>query len=211
VLATAYAGAFSVGQWAPPALFILIVLLTLVLRGGLARLPDRWLGLALTGAWGLAAWAALSATWAASPGGALEQAGRLTMYAAILTLPILAVGAISALRVAGRGVVGGIVLIALYALVKMLLDGPSIFLAGRLNGPIEYRNATALLFCLAYWPLIVCAATRDRGRGLRAVCFGLAELMLGLAFLTQSRGVLFGLGCGALVVLLLGPDKTRRA
>jgi hypothetical protein len=211
LLATVYAGAFNVGQWAPPALFILIVLLTLLLRGGLARLPDRWLALALMGAWGLAAWAVLSATWAASPGAALEQAGRLTMYAAVLTLPILAVGAIPALRVAGRGVVGGIALIALYALLEMLLDGPSIFLAGRLNGPVEYRNATALLFCIAYWPLIVTAATRDRPRGLRAVCFGLAELMLGLAFLTQSRGVLFGLGCGALVVLLLGPDRTRRA
>ncbi|HXC23422.1 MAG TPA: O-antigen ligase family protein, partial [Solirubrobacteraceae bacterium] len=130
---------------------------------------------------------------------------------AILTLPILAVGAISALRMAGRGVVCGIALIAIYTLGVMFFDGPSIFLAGRLNGPVEYRNATALLFCIAYWPLIVTAASRDRGRVLRAVCLGLAELMLGLAFLTQSRGVLFGLGCGALVVLILGPEKTRRA
>ncbi len=116
-----------------------------------------------------------------------------------------------ALRVAAHGVVGGIVLIALYALAKMLLDGPAIYLAGRLNGPVEYRNATALLFCLAYWPLIVVAATRARGRAVRAVCFGLAELMLGLAFLTQSRGVILGLGCGAVVVLVLGPDQVRRA
>jgi hypothetical protein len=211
VLATAYAGAFKVGQWAPPALFILLVLLTLVLRGGALALPDRWLGLALAGAWGLAGWAALSALWAPSPGAALEGAGRLALYAAILTLPLVAVGDLRALRVAAHGVVAGVVLIALYALARMLVDGPSIFLAGRLNGPVEYRNATALLFCLAYWPLIVVAATRARGRALRAVCFGLAELMLGLAFLTQSRGVLLGLGCGALVALLLGPDQVRRA
>jgi hypothetical protein len=211
VLATAYAGAFNIGQWAPPALFILIVLLTLVLRGGAQRLPDRWLTLTLAGAWGLAVWAALSATWAASPSAALEGAGRLTMYAAILTLPLVAVGDLRALRVAAYGVVGGIALIALYTLAKMLLDGPAIFLAGRLNGPVEYRNATALLFCLAYWPLIVLAATRGRGRALRAICLGLAELMLGLAFLTQSRGVVIGLGCGALVVLVLGPDQVRRA
>lgn len=210
VLATAYAGAFNVGQWAPPALFVLIMLLTLVLRGGAWRLPDRWLGLTLAGAWGLAAWAALSATWAASPGAALEGAGRETLYAAIVTVPLVAIGDLRALRVAGRGVVGGIALIALYTLGRMLIDGPSIFLAGRLNGPVEYRNATALLFCLAYWPLIVTAATRRQGRALRAICFGLAELMLGLAFLTQSRGVLLGLGCGALVVLGLGPDRTRR-
>jgi hypothetical protein len=211
VLATAYAGAFKVGQWAPPALFILIVLLTVVLRGGALRLPDRWLTVALAGAWGLAGWALLSALWAASPGAALEGAARLVMYAAILTLPLVVVGDPRALRVAAHGIVAGIVLIALYALGRMLVDGPSIFLAGRLNGPVEYRNATALLFCLAYWPLIVLAATRAQGRALRALCFGLAELMLGLAFLTQSRGVLLGLGCGAIVALTLGPDQVRRA
>jgi hypothetical protein len=211
VLATAYAGAFSVRQWAPPTLFVLVMLLTLIVRGGAWPLPDRWLALALGGAWGLAVWSALSATWAASPAAALEGAGRQTLYAAIITVPLVAIGDVRALRVAGRGVIGGIALIALYTLGRMLIDGPSIFLAGRLNGPVEYRNATALLFCLAYWPLVVVAATRGRSRALRAICFGLAELMLGLAFLTQSRGVLLGLGCGALVVLALGPDRVRRA
>lgn len=214
VLATAYAGAFDVDQWAPPTLFILLMLLTFILRGGV-RLPDRWVGLALAGAWGLAVWAAASAAWAGSPGAALEGAGREIMYAAILTLPFVAVGDRSeigqrALRVAGWGVVCGIALIALYTMSWMLLDGPAVFLAGRLNEPIGYRNATALLFCLAYWPLIVLAATRSGGRLLRAVCFGLAVLMLGLAFLTQSRGVLLGLGCGGAVTLALGPDRVRR-
>jgi O-Antigen ligase len=215
VLATAYAGAFDVDQWGPPTLFILLMLLTFILRGAAARLPDRWVGLTLMGAWGLAAWAATSAVWAAAPGAALEGAGRQLMYAAILTLPFVAVGDRSeigqrALRVAGRGVVCGIVLIALYTVGWMLHDGSAVFLAGRLNEPIGYRNATALLFCLAYWPLIVVAATRERGRLLRAASLGLAALMLGLAFLTQSRGVLLGLGCGGVVVLALGPDRVRR-
>jgi O-Antigen ligase len=210
VLATAYAGAFDVDQWAPPALFILLMLLTFILRGGAARLPDRWVGLALAGAWGLAAWAIASAAWAGAPGAALEGGGREVMYAAILTLPFVAVGDLRALRVAGWGVVCGITAIALYTVGWMLLDGPAVFLAGRLNEPIGYRNATALLFCLAYWPLIVVAAARSPGRLLRAIGFGLALLMLGLAFLTQSRGVLLGIGCGGLVVLVLGPDRVRR-
>jgi hypothetical protein len=210
VLATAYAGAFYVDQWGPPALFILLLLITFILRGGAARLPDRWVALALAGAWGLAAWAAASAAWGGSPGAALEGAGRQVMYAAILTLPFVAVGDLRALRVAGRGVVCGIVLIGLYTVGWMLLDGPAVFLAGRLNEPIGYRNATALLFCLAYWPLIVVAATRGCGRLLRAAGFGLALLMLGLAFLTQSRGVMLGLGCGGLVAIAMGPDRVRR-
>jgi O-Antigen ligase len=222
VLATVYSGAFDVDQWGPPTLFILLLLLTLTLLGGAARLPDRWVGLALGGAWGLAAWAAVSAAWAGSPGTALEGAGREAMYAAVLTLPFVAVGGrseagasaengVRALRIAGRGVVCGIALIALYTVGWMLVDGPAAFLGGRLNEPIGYRNATALLFCIAFWPLIVLAATRVRGRGLRAVALGLAVLMLGLAFLTQSRGVLVGLSCGGVVVLALGPDRVRRA
>jgi O-Antigen ligase len=210
VLATAYAGAFAINQWGPPTLFILLMLLTFVLRRGLPSLPDKWVGLALAGAWGLATWAAVSSTWSGSPTAALEGGGRQVMYAAILTLPFVAVGDIRALRVAGRGVIGGIVLIALYTLGWMLIDGPAVFLAGRLNEPIGYRNATALLFCLAYWPLIVFAATRGRGRLPRATSFGLAVLMLGLAFLTQSRGVLLGLSCGALVAMTLGPERVRR-
>jgi O-Antigen ligase len=213
VLATVYSGAFDVDQWGPPTLFILLMLLTLILRGGVASLPDRWVGLALGGAWGLAAWAAVSAAWAGSPDAALEGAGREVMYAAVLTLPFMAVGGgegVRALRVAGRGAVCGIALIALYTVGWMLVDGPAVFLAGRLNEPIGYRNATALLFCIAYWPLIVLAATRARGRGLRAAALGLAVLMLGLAFLTQSRGVLVGLSCGGLVALALGPDRVRR-
>jgi hypothetical protein len=222
VLATVYSGAFDVDQWGPPTLFILLLLLTLILRGGAARLPDRWVALALGGAWGLAAWAAISAAWAGSPGAALEGAGREAMYAAVLTLPFVAVrgrseagagaeNGVRALRIAGRGVVCGIALIALYTVGWMLVDGPAVFLAGRLNEPIGYRNATALLFCIAFWPLIVLAATRERGRGLRAVALGLAVLMLGLAFLTQSRGVLLGLSCGGVVALALGPDRVRRA
>ncbi len=41
--------------------------------------------------------------------------------------------------------------------------------------------------------------------------FALAVTALGLAFLTQSRGVLLGFCCGAVVALALGPDRIRRA
>src|SRR5262249_10127289 len=63
VLATAYAGAFNIAQWGPPTLFIVLTLFTLLARDGLRAPPDRWLGLTLAGAWGLAGWAVLSALW----------------------------------------------------------------------------------------------------------------------------------------------------
>ena len=45
----------------------------------------------------------------------------------------------------------------------------------------------------------------------RALAFGAATLCLGLAFLTQSRGIVLGLALGGVVVLALGPDRVRRA
>jgi tetratricopeptide (TPR) repeat protein len=210
LVATAYSGAFEVSQWAPPSLFVLFMLLALAVRGGGARLPDRWLALALAGAWGLAAWAACSAAWAPSPADALEGAARLLLYAGVMTLPLIAVADVRSLRIVGQGVFWGVAAIALYVVAKLLLDGSSIYLAGRLNGPIDYRNATALLFCLPFWPLLGVAATRGHGRGLRGAALGLAVLMLALAFVTQSRGVLLGLGVGAAVSLGLGPDRVRR-
>ena len=36
-------------------------------------------------------------------------------------------------------------------------------------------------------------------------------LLIGLAFLTQSRGMLIGLVCGGAVSLAIGPDRLRRA
>ena len=81
-------------------------------------------------------------------------------------------------------------------LVFLHLDGADLFVAGRLDDPIGYRNATATLFAFAFWPLIGVAAERGRNAPLRAVAFAAAVLALGLAFLTQSRGVTIGLCAG---------------
>ena len=91
-----------------------------------------------------------------------------------------------------------------------MINGGSLFLAGRLNGPINYRNATALLFALPVWPAVIAAAARSYGRAVRAGALALANLCLGLAFLTQSRGIVLGLVVGGVIVLVLGPDRVRR-
>jgi tetratricopeptide (TPR) repeat protein len=64
---------------------------------------------------------------------------------------------------------------------------------------------------MAFWPLVCLAAQRTPNPLVRALSFSTATTALGLAFLTQSRGVLLGFGCGALLALALGPDRIRRA
>jgi O-antigen ligase len=100
--------------------------------------------------------------------------------------------------------------IALVTLVALNVDGKGQFLAGRLDAPLGYRNATACLFAFVFWPLIVFAAARGGARLARAAAFALATLGLGLAFLTESRGVLLGLVLGAVVLVGIGPERVRR-
>jgi hypothetical protein len=111
----------------------------------------------------------------------------------------------------GHAVVAGISLLAVITLLRMRANGPDLFLAGRLDSPVGYRNGTAVLFAFPVWPLIVLGATRGRSPGLRAGALAWAVLCLGLAFSTQSRGVALGLVCGGLVALSLGPDRVKRA
>jgi hypothetical protein len=211
VLATTSQGAFAIGRWAPLALFALAVLIgALIGRGGLV-VRSRPVGIALGAIWGLAAWSMLSMLWAASSADAFEAGDRMVFYAAIATLPFALPLSRRSLAAAGWSITVGISGVAVFVLVRLLVHGAPLFLAGRLNAPVNYRNATALLFALPVWPLIVFVAARNHRRGLRAVGLGLAVLCLGLVVLTQTRGILIGLAAGGCVTLLVGPDRVRRA
>ena len=80
-----------------------------------------------------------------------------------------------------------------------------------MNAPIDYRNATAALLAMVFWPLACTAARRRTHAAVRAGAFALGVVAVGLAFLTQSRGVVIGFTLGGVVALSLGPDRVRRA
>jgi len=212
VLATTSQGAFAISRWAPLTLFLLALLLgSLLVPRGIALPASIPVRVMLASVWALAGWSIVSMLWAKSPGSAFEGGDRMVLYAAIVTLPFALPSSRSALAAVGWSVTAGICATAIYVLIRLLIDGTPLFLAGRLNGPINYRNGTALLFALPVWPLIIAAATKDYRRPLRAGALGLAMLCLGLSFLTQSRGIAIGLCLGGVVVMIAGPDRVRRA
>lgn len=212
VLATTSQGAFAISSWAPLALFVLALLLGTALVPGVPMLPRSTpIRVALAAIWALAAWSLLSMLWAKSSGDAFEAGDRMILYAAIATLPFALPVSRRSLAAVGWSVVAGIGAIAVYVLIRLLAGGQPLFLAGRLNDPIGYRNATALLFALPVWPFIVAAAAGTNRRAVRATALSLATLCLGLAFLTQSRGILIGLALGGCLTLAVGPDRVRRA
>ncbi|MFZ0387136.1 MAG: O-antigen ligase family protein [Solirubrobacteraceae bacterium] len=211
VLVTTSQGGFQIGRWTPLALFALAVLLGALLARGRLAVDSRAARVALVGIWGLAAWSMASMLWAQSAGDAFAAADRWILFAAIATLPLALPLPRRSLAAATWALAGAIVAVAMYVLIRLMINGAPLVLAGRLNGPINYRNATALLFALPVWPAVIAAATGRYPRVARALALGAATLCLGLAFLTQSRGIVLGLALGGVVVLALGPDRVRRA
>jgi len=199
-------GAFAIRHWAPIALFILVVLASAARR----RLSGPPLA-AVAAIWLLAAWSLASALWGASPESALEQGGRTLLYAGLFALPLVTLRDRRSVQAVAAAALAGLALITLGTFVHVLVDGESTFLAGRLDDPIGYRNGTAALFVLAFWPLLCVAATRRVSTLLRAPAFAIALLALGMALLTQSRGALIGFVAGGAVAVLVGPDRLRRA
>jgi len=210
LLATVYHGAFYLRDWGPPAVLVLGSLLALQVAGGGLPIGSRWARTMLAGIWGFAAWTALSMLWSESPSAAWEGGARDIFYAALVTVPLVLVPRGQVLSALAVGLVGGIGVLALLTLVRMLVGDDGLFLAGRLDAPVGYRNATALLFALGVWPMLALAA-RGPHRAFRAAAFSLAVLCLALALLTQSRGIVVGLATGGVVALAFGPDRVRRA
>jgi O-antigen ligase len=211
VVAVWWDGAFDLRYWAPLTLLTLALLLALTLAGTLS-LPGRGaLLIAVAAIWVFAAYAMLSAAWADSAGDAWEGAARATFYAALFTLAVATPAGTRGRDWVAAGLVLGVVATGLAGEVRLLAGDTGAFLAGRLNDPIGYRNGTAALFSFAAWPLVGFAARRGYPSGLRAAAISATVLMVGLAFLTQSRGMLIGLVCGGIVSLAIGPDRLRRS
>lgn len=204
-------GAFDLRYWAPLTLLTLALLLALTLAGTLS-LPGRGaLTLAVAAIWAFAAYTMLSATWAESAGDAWEGAARAIFYAGLFTLAVATPAGARGRGWVATGLVLGVVLTGLVTEVRLLAGDTGAFLAGRLNDPIGYRNGTAALFSFAAWPLLGFAARRGHASGLRAAALAAAVLVIGLAFLTQSRGMLIGVVCGGIVSFAIGPDRLRRS
>ena len=208
VIACAFDGAFALRYWALIAVLALTILISTQIAGGIQ--VDRGpLSIAVGLVWAFAAWTLLSSLWADSAADAWEGASRTILYAAVITVPLALRGRRQALWV-GQGIFFGVGAVAVITLISLIANGADLYGGGRLEDPLGYRNATATLFAFAFWPLIGLAGERGRNTPVRAVSFAIAVLSLGLAFITQSRGVAIGLVCGAAVFLAIGPDRLRR-
>ena len=201
-------GFYDAAIWVPVGL----VLLVMATAGAIAW-PLQLTGpavLALVGLAALAALALASVAWSESVEQAVVEANRLMVYVVLLGLLLLIVRT-EQIAIWLMGVLGAMgVVVALAVLGKMLLgDGSSLFLAGRLDGPLGYINGEAGFFLLALWP---CLAASEQRRSILLAGAGLmgATLLGALLLLSQSRGVALALLVSLVVVIALVPGRLRR-
>jgi UDP-GlcNAc:undecaprenyl-phosphate GlcNAc-1-phosphate transferase len=204
-----FAGFYDSHIWVPGGL-ALVVLVT----GGVIAMPLRLSrpgALALAGLGGLAAWALSSTLWAESVEQAVVDGNRMIVAAALLAAVLLLVRSDrSAFWLVGA-IATTAVAVAVATLIKMLgADASSLFVAGRLDGPLGYINGQASFYLLALWPCVALAEQR-RWPALSGVGMAAASVLASLLVLSQSRGVALATIVSALLVLCLVPGRLRRA
>lgn len=205
-------GGYFPSEWGLAILAFALVAATAVLVGDVPPPGGLAVGF-LCGLAGLALWAGASTFW--SPGAAapvLEaERGLVYVSAAAAAILLLALGAnVPALL---GGIVGGAVLLALYALATRLFPGrvggaydPS---SGyQLAEPIGYWNALGLLAAIAILIAVGLAAHVDH-LAVRALTAGSLVVLLPTLYFTFSRGALGALVAGAIVQVAVEPRRAR--
>jgi hypothetical protein len=202
-------GGYYPEDWSLPLLGATLAAAAALVRSPVVELGRR--GLLLAGClWALAAWAALSAVWAPSAEGAVLEAERITIYAAVALLLALRLRCALVLPLLA-GIAAGATVVAVYALGTRLLPG-------RLGGAYDPSGGYQLGDPIGYWNalgiLVVLGALPALGIGLRgpvvlraAAGAALVPLAATLYF-TFSRGALLAGAAACFVLLALERRRT---
>jgi hypothetical protein len=196
-------GGYAPGAWYPGALLVLVGLVAVVRPAAVGALPRpaRWALIALAA---FTAWSFASIAWADARGDAWDGANRTLLYLTVFALFALVPWTV---REAAAGLAAFAVVIAgvgAWAFARAWADAdPSVFVDGRMAGPIGYENATAALFMMAFWAALLLAARPATPRAGRAMLLAVAGMLLDFTILAQSRGSLAaGLATLALALVL---------
>jgi hypothetical protein len=197
----------AVGAWALLAAAVLLAPGPVLPRAAPARA-------ALGGLLGLAAWTALSASWAPSPGPARQTLELSLLYLPALAAAMLLLGERAAARAAEVALAAGALVVIGYGLAGRLLPGvihlaASARAGGRLEQPLTYWNATGALAAVGLVLVARIAGDRTRPGALRtAAAAAAAPLGLGV-YLSFSRGALAAGAVGLVVLVVLASSRAQ--
>ena len=207
-------GGFALTVWAPAALVLLGLAVTVFLSAGRFAAgvpwPTRAAG-ACFAAFALFAFASIG--WAEVRGDAWDGANKALLY--VIAFVLLAAWPIAvdalwpvllafALVATGEGV---------WTVERIIHSAtPTQFTIGtRLSEPLGYPNATAALYMILVWLMIGLASRPWLAVPFRGLAFGLAGLDAALNLLTESRGSAFTLPLVVVVYFAVVPGRIRSA
>jgi hypothetical protein len=199
------------------SLALVFVLLILAATGALAprpMVPRGWPRIAVAALAGYTVWAGLSIAWARILGDASEDVYRLVLYWAVFLLALIGLRVPVLRSNAPLLLLGGTVVVALYALAGRLL--PSIVeqtetpLAGsRLSQPLTYWNAMGILMAMGVVLGVATAGNERLPSRWRGACAAAALPCFAALYVTFSRASLVALGAGLVFVLMLRPARRQ--
>jgi hypothetical protein len=204
-------GGYAATTWEPSALAVLGLLVATVLGVGVGRVRrSRPAAIALAALAAYVAWSYLSIAWAASPGDALDGSNRALLFLLLFALfavpPWRTWTALTALTAYALAIGA----IALVTLVRVGSEaGPSLFIDGRLAGPLGYVNGSAALFLIGTVLAVALASRRELPLALRPLLLALATACCQVAVLCESRGWLFSLPVVLVLAVVLMPRRVR--
>jgi hypothetical protein len=208
----------SGGYFREPRLVAAIVAWVLVLLVALLGprpLPERAPGWAALGGLGfLAAWTALSLTWAPISSAAADSVQRLLLYVGVLVAAISLLRLPRVARALEPALAAGVVIVIGYGLAGRLLPGlveisRSTGSLGRLEQPITYWNAEGALAAMGLALCARLAGDTTRPAPARALAAGACPLLGMGVYLTYSRGAIAAGVVGLVVLLAAAPTRPQ--
>ncbi len=204
-------GGFIAHQWLPPSLGLGVFGLIVSLLVAYPRRPGQLSLTALLLFGGYSLWVAVSAIWADSPTRVWLESGRTFTYLLVFALAIVYLSDQGARRVFRYLVMaGGCVLFAVCMWKLGTTENiAGLFYTNRLGYPVSAPNHAAALLLVTFWPLMWLAAGPEERAPVRGIALGLATGLLGLSFMTQSRGAVWTLAITLIFMFVISPARLR--
>lgn len=160
-----------------------------------------------------AIWSFVSVSWAGVKSDALDAANRTLLYALVFWFFVSRDWTLAAAKRHLYVLACGVAILGFVTVEQVLhaSDPMTSLLYSRLAEPTGYPNATAALFLLPAWPMVLLAARREGSIFGRALAGSTACALLCLSLIPQSRGAVFVLPVIALLVLVSMPSPLRQA
>jgi hypothetical protein len=156
-------------------------------------------------------WVAVSAAWATSPGRVWTEAARTAGYLLAFSLASACFTTRMSRRAFRYLLLAAPLVFVLFTMVRLWAsaDLSGFFAENRLAYPTGSPNYSAALVLVTFWPLMWLASSPEERAPLRGLALGVAVASLGMAFLTQSRGALWGLAISTVLMFLVSPARLR--